>query len=144
MINAQQDIGNNFANKRVVACCGTCKHHGGWLDNMHCTRQEIEVKAYNLCDLYENEGSMVPMDELTRGNAMREKLAEYAHNAWSGWMQYMFKKGGWSWIMSNEYCDRWTRQMSTPYALLPETEKASDRAEADKILAIVSSEVNKC
>ncbi len=23
---------------------------------------------------------------------MREKLAEYAHEAWSGWMRYLFEK----------------------------------------------------
>ncbi len=32
---------------------------------------------------------------------------------------------------------RWTRQMNTPYADLPENEKESDREEADKIIAIL-------
>lgn len=35
--------------------------------------------------------------------------------------------------------ERWTRQCITPYATLPEQEKASDRAEADKMLAIVAA-----
>lgn len=30
----------------------------------------------------------------------------------------------------------WTRQMLTPYANLPEKEKASDREQADKIIAM--------
>ena len=82
--------------------------------------------------------------------SVRERLAEYAHEAWSGWMKYMFEHGGqiWlgidayptrSWIMGSEKYDRWRRQMNTPYADLPESEKESDRAEADKILRILET-----
>jgi hypothetical protein len=70
----------------------------------------------------------------------REKLAEYAHEAWSGWMRYMFEKSfvtGEGLVIPQEYVNRWTRQMNTPYADLPESEKASDRDEADRMLAIV-------
>jgi len=72
---------------------------------------------------------------------MREKLAEYAHEAWSGWMRYLFEKSERNsdgtvtipaWAVA-----RWTRQMNTPYADLPENEKESDREEADKIIAIL-------
>jgi hypothetical protein len=72
---------------------------------------------------------------------MREKLADYAHDAWRGWMFYMFDKS-----LINEdgsitipfaLVNRWTRQMQTEYADLPEEEKASDRDEADKMLAIL-------
>lgn len=72
---------------------------------------------------------------------MREQLAYYAHEAWSGWMAYLFSKStlnadgtvtipAWAAM-------RWTRQMTTRYPDLSEAEKASDRAEADKMLAIV-------
>lgn len=75
----------------------------------------------------------------------REELAAYAHEAWSGWMRYLFSKcsvkyleaGGEGWVMDQASAERWTRQMHTPYADLPEGEKESDRAEADKILGIV-------
>lgn len=71
----------------------------------------------------------------------REALADYAHEAWSGWMKYMFSKAepndDGTWTMPAWAVERWQRQMSTPYADLPEEEKASDRAEADKMLAIV-------
>lgn len=71
---------------------------------------------------------------------VKEQLAAYAHQAWSGWMQYLFSK-------STECADgsasipawavsRWKRQMITPYPSLPPDEQESDRAEADKILAI--------
>jgi hypothetical protein len=69
---------------------------------------------------------------------LREKLAEYAHGAWSGWLKYMFSKGTFNgtWTMPDWAVTRWSRQMSTTYADLPENEKESDLAEADKILAI--------
>lgn len=76
-------------------------------------------------------------------DSKREALAAYAHEAWSGWMKYLFEH-------SEIYTDgsvgipvdlvrRWYRQMNTPYAALPESEKESDRAEADKMLAIVEA-----
>lgn len=78
----------------------------------------------------------------------REALAEYAHEAWSGWMKYMFRKGGFAtfdvngesqtvYVMPAWAVERWKRQSETPYADLPETEKESDREEADRMLAII-------
>ena len=76
-------------------------------------------------------------------NELREVLAEYAHQAWSGWMDYMFAHsvatgGDGSEMIPAYLVDRWERQAATVYADLPEDEKKSDRAEADKILAIVA------
>jgi hypothetical protein len=72
---------------------------------------------------------------------VREALAEYAHEAWSGWMKYLFQKGkhqeDGTFSMPQWAVERWQRQMNTPYAELPEEEKKSDREEADKMLAIV-------
>jgi len=69
---------------------------------------------------------------------LREQLAEYAHTAlW----RYAFAKGtvneDGSITLPAWAVKRWTRQMRTPYAELPESEKISDRDEADKILEIV-------
>ena len=70
----------------------------------------------------------------------REQFAEYAHDAWAGWMSYLFSKS-----TKNEdgtvtipawAVERWTRQMNTQYWDLPEEEKNSDREEADKIIAM--------
>lgn len=72
---------------------------------------------------------------------MREKLAAYAHTAWSGWMKRMFSRTSSSVDGSKTIppllCSRWTRQMNTDYTDLPEEEKASDRAEADDILSTI-------
>jgi hypothetical protein len=75
---------------------------------------------------------------------LREALAAYAHEAWSGWMRYMFGKCERAHGYDHEAVaipkwavERWTRQMNTSYADLPEEEKESDRKEADKILDII-------
>ena len=71
----------------------------------------------------------------------REQLANYAHEAWSGWMRYMFGKGtlndDGSLTLPQWAVGRWQRQMTTKYLDLPETEKQSDRDEADRMLSIV-------
>jgi hypothetical protein len=71
---------------------------------------------------------------------LRELLATYAHQAWSGWMQYMFGKSelqpDGSLIIPADLVQRWKRQMNTLYTDLPESEKKSDREEADKMLGI--------
>lgn len=74
----------------------------------------------------------------------REALAAYAHEAWSGWMQYMFQC---SFESSNGSVNippvlvkRWKRQASTNYEDLPPFEQKSDLKEADKILAIIKDE----
>ena len=74
------------------------------------------------------------------GDDTKEKLAAYAHEAWSGWMAYLFSKcegvdGGM--LIPQSLVDRWKRQSETPYAELPDGEKASDRKEAAVMLEIV-------
>jgi hypothetical protein len=75
---------------------------------------------------------------------VREQLAAYAHQAWSGWMKYMFGKsrqrGDGSVVVPPDLVARWIRQMHTPYEELPEEEKESDRKEADEMLRIVGRE----
>ena len=70
-----------------------------------------------------------------------EALAEYAHDAWAGWIEYMFEKGTLSNVGELEIptglTTRWNRQMQTPYDELPEEEKESDRKEARVMLNII-------
>lgn len=83
---------------------------------------------------------------------IREKLADYAHRAWSGWMSYLLLKCEEFDIFDEETGDcrtvtaipdrlveRWRRQMDTPYAELPADEQASDLKEADTILATIGA-----
>lgn len=82
-----------------------------------------------------------------------EALAEHAHdNQWSGWMKYLFSKCSEGTATLDDFSrvpngtlvipawavERWTRQMSTPYADLPPEEKESDRKEARAILGILN------
>lgn len=89
-------------------------------------------------------------------NTLREKLADYAHEAWSGWMNYMFGKCK---IISypkvpnkvdivtieipKTLFERWQYQMNTAYKNLPEEMKSSDRAEADKMIEIFNNQKEK-
>jgi len=72
-----------------------------------------------------------------------EVLAAYAHDAWAGWMRYLFSHGtqqaDGTFILDAAKVERWRRQMITPYADLSEAEKASDRKEAKAILAILGT-----
>ncbi len=85
-------------------------------------------------------------------NETREKLAELAHNQWSGWMDYLFGKcipyqpgdiqGEEGAVVIPKWAvDRWKRQAGTSYCDLSKEEKDSDREEADKFLAVLDERV---
>jgi len=77
-----------------------------------------------------------------RSPETREILAAEAHDAWSGWMEYLFTKciqnTDKSVTIPKSMVDRWKRQLDTPYAKLSEQEKDSDRKEADRYLKIIN------
>ncbi len=74
-------------------------------------------------------------------NWLKEKLANLAHEQWSGWMEYLFSKGEFNkdgtWTMPIWAVERWSQQMKTPYSELSKSEQDSDRSEADKFLAVM-------
>jgi hypothetical protein len=73
-------------------------------------------------------------------NNIEERLAAYAHNAWAGWMQYLYENSiqiDGVVVIPRGLALRWKRQMETDYFDLPETEKDSDRKEAKMILEII-------
>ena len=78
---------------------------------------------------------------MNNSDALVDALSMYAHNAWSGWMQYMFGKSirdvDGAMLIPSEYVERWERQSQTAYSELPLSEQVSDQDEALKILAIL-------
>ncbi len=76
-------------------------------------------------------------------NIACEKLAEYAHDAWAGWMEYLLEQCSINLqgdcVIPRKSYKRWYRQMKTPYADLPEREKESDRYEADRMIDITEN-----
>lgn len=79
--------------------------------------------------------------EVYRASAVKERLAEYAHKQWSGWMEYLFSKcvlkADGTAIIPAWAVDRWKRQIDTAYDNLSEQEKESDRKEAEGMLEII-------
>lgn len=81
------------------------------------------------------------LEDVDKG--LREQLAELCHAQWSGWMKFLFSitvtTNPGHVVLSAHCADRWKRQMETAYADLSEAEKESDRKEADRILAVIST-----
>lgn len=71
----------------------------------------------------------------------KEMLANYAHSAWAGWMDYLFRQSilnmDGTVTIPKSLVDRWKRQCETAYKDLPESEQSSDMDEADRILDII-------
>lgn len=72
---------------------------------------------------------------------LRETLAVYAHTAWAGWMEYLFRFGTMNedgtFTMQADKVERWQRQMNTPYDQLTDQERNSDRMESDMIMRLI-------
>ena len=79
------------------------------------------------------------------GDEVREKLAEFVHLIrGKGWAESVFGKGlinvDGSWTMPKWAFDRLMKKAETPYAEMTDDERESDRAEADKIIALFGGE----
>ena len=74
-------------------------------------------------------------------NQQRERLADAVHDSWSHWMRHIFSKAtsnlDGSWTIAAKSAERWQRQMETTYEQLSESEKESDRVQADRFLAAI-------
>jgi hypothetical protein len=73
---------------------------------------------------------------------LREILASNEHDRWGRWMSYLFSKSitrhsDGAVVIPPYLAERWKRQIKTPYEKLSETEKESDRKEADITLKII-------
>lgn len=118
-------------------CCNAEIYEAEAIGRMMCS------KCGHWCEVIDDtpptDGKIVVVNTPITKHTRREKLAAYAHRAWSGWMKYMFDKSTaveGEVIIPESLVKRWTRQMNTPYDDLPEEEKNSDRIEADRIISI--------
>ncbi len=72
---------------------------------------------------------------------MKEKLAELAHQQWSGWMEYFFSKcmihDDGTATIPKWTVERWKLQLKTSYLDLSEQEKDSDRNEAQRMISVI-------
>ena len=85
----------------------------------------------------------IPVGAVLGQPVVRENLANYAHEAWIGWMKYLFaqciQNSSGTMTIPKWAVDRWNMQVNTPYKHLPEEMKRSDRAEADKIITTIKA-----
>jgi hypothetical protein len=76
---------------------------------------------------------------------LREELAAMEHARWAHWQAYLHSRCSigqdGSLSIPPELVERWEHQIGTPYALLSESEKDSDRRLADKYLALVQRQL---
>lgn len=68
---------------------------------------------------------------MSGSHPLRERLAALEHEQWALWTRHMLDH------LTPENIERWRRQIATPYEQLSEPEKQSDRAWAERVLAIV-------
>lgn len=76
-------------------------------------------------------------------NDLREKLVALEHDRWSRWEKYREKAAIGHHPSGEPNLKRWYRQREMSYEDLTEVEKDSDRAEADKTLAVVAPELDR-
>ncbi len=86
---------------------------------------------------------MIMMIKSKERNLLREKISDIQHEIWSSWMTHLFKvsihNNDGSYTIPLDKVKRWKRQLSTSYDELTESEKDSDRKQADKILDILNN-----
>ena len=121
--------------------CTKCGHPFGVCHR--CGNQEDRLHGFcsDYCrDMYEVEQERDRLQKalVLEDSALVEKLASYAHFAWSQWMHYQFehsiRNDDGSITIPAAFIERWSRQAETDYLDLPEVERQSDQVEAEAIL----------
>jgi hypothetical protein len=88
---------------------------------------------------------MTHVEEKEVMERLREVLADIEHARWSGWQEYLHSKctrnTDGSLTIPAGYAVNLERLIKTPYSGLTEKERESDRAEVDKYLPIILSEL---
>jgi len=73
--------------------------------------------------------------------SLRERISNAQHEIWAHWMNYLFsvcqENPDGTFLIPADKAERWHAQMATSYSDLTESEKDSDREQAEKIIAIL-------
>jgi hypothetical protein len=89
--------------------------------------------------------AVVPKDLPTalQQESLIEALSAVEHDRWSHWQRHMHaqcqRHDDGSLTIPADLVARWTKQMSTPYSGLSETEKESDRDQVRRYLSTIES-----
>ncbi len=125
----ERKTGRNAAMSKITHC-------------YECGMIGVDLPEYTECGNC-NSSNIIKYEDGEGYWPIRDALAAYAHDAWSGWMKYEFSKSAinddGTVIIPAWAVERWTRQMNTPFLELPDKEKASDYTEANKMLLIVKT-----
>lgn len=93
---------------------------------------------------------MTPTPNTPQEEGWRERFVEAGaaleHARWARWQNYLHSFLTWNndiqaWVLPHELKDRWQMQINTPYQMLSEKEKESDRKEARSYLPLVEKEI---
>ncbi|WP_042118375.1 hypothetical protein [Rhizobium etli] len=80
-------------------------------------------------------------DEILDG--LLDELAAIEHERWAHWQRYVHDKGqkrsDGSLLIPAELVARWEKQIETPFALLSDEEKNSDREQVQKYLPLLKA-----
>jgi hypothetical protein len=80
---------------------------------------------------------------MLRRESLIDALAAVEHERWSHWQQYVHGQcrpnDDGSLTIPADLVARWTKQISTPYSGLSETEKESDREQVRRYLPIIAA-----
>lgn len=83
----------------------------------------------------------IPIDQIY--SDLRETLAILVHEQWTAWLLYLMSNcvvtedADHAIAIPNSVMERWGRRMRTPYNRLSESEKESDRKEADRVITVL-------
>ncbi len=133
--------GVEFANGKVTMT---------WLTSVSSIAIYKSMEDVETIHSHGGNSSIVWVDEIHSSDVdLVESLADYAHEAWCGWMEYVFTKTDkvgyqdengkmcrFASIKQKEL-EQWERQIDTHYEHLSEDEKESDRIQARKIIKII-------
>lgn len=115
----------------------------GGLEETSTLRSNEVTESLSRIERIQESDKKIVFEETKYGideDSVIEQLADYAHNAWSGWMEHLFKQvinnQDGSVTIPKDLVDKWMGQLGTSYGDLTEKEQDSDRVEAKKILAI--------